>query len=114
MIAHRDIKPSNILFDEEFNLKIADFSTASKFEKHGKISKKKRDDEFNAPEVYENEPYDPLPADLFSAALILFKIIFGFITFGVINEWDEFWVSVSNKGGRGDVPVPSKDLKELL
>ena len=34
-----------------------------------------------APEIYESEPFDARSADLFAAAVTLFKMFFGFIPF---------------------------------
>lgn len=33
--AHRDLKPENVLFDKDFNLKIADFGFATLLDKYG-------------------------------------------------------------------------------
>lgn len=86
-----------------------------------------------APEIYESEPFDARSADLFAAAVTLFKMFFGFIPFYIAKmkqdkstawdehatmvmccKWKDFWASVSIHDLKTNVPVPSDDLKELF
>lgn len=71
-ISHRDIKPENMMFDWDYNLKLADFGFSSSQplnqSRKGTVS-------YMAPEVYEGLVYNGHWADLFSAGVILFLMI---------------------------------------
>jgi len=78
-----------------------------------------------SPETYEIEEFDGKSADYFAAAVVLFKMFFGFMPFYTTDyrtydkhapmimngRWNDFWTSVSKHDGRTDVPTPSDDLK---
>ncbi len=67
---------------------------------------------------------------MFAAGVTLFKMFFGFMPFMTtnlkkpsyderanlvkLNQWDFFWGTVSNHEGRTDVPVPTKELTNIL
>lgn len=74
-IAHRDISLENVLLDADLNCKICDFglsvkATAETNEKVGKPY-------YIAPEVYNEENYDPMKADVWSLGVVLFIMITG-------------------------------------
>jgi serine/threonine protein kinase len=52
-IAHRDLKPENLLFDINFNLKVADFGFASFMSKYsdGKLKTTLGTEGYMAPEI---------------------------------------------------------------
>lgn len=68
-ISHRDIKPENMMFDHEYNLKLADFGFSSNkalnCSKKGTLS-------YMAPEVMEGCAYNGHTSDLFSLGIIMF------------------------------------------
>ena len=76
--SHRDLKPENLLFDEHFNLKIADFGFATLsvgklgtgFLKTYMVGTER----YLAPEIHEKLPYSGPAVDVFSAGIILFLI----------------------------------------
>ena len=52
-VAHRDIKPENILFDQNFNIKLADFGMARENEGNKTLKSVLGTPAYMAPEIYE-------------------------------------------------------------
>ena len=74
-ILHKDIKPGNFFFrdKEHTELVLGDFGISSMIEDDGKAHKttQARTPIYAAPEMYKNEPYDGVRADIFSLGVIL-------------------------------------------
>ena len=82
--SHRDLKPQNILFDSKGNLKIADLGFAAPLSgTHGQglYHEKVGTPAFMAPEIIHEIPYQGIPADLFSCAVILFYLYAGHLPY---------------------------------
>ncbi len=85
--AHLDIKPQNIMLDAKFNLKLIDFD----FSAFGTKEKLPRGTSgFRAPEVIESYEYDPKPADIYSAGILLFTLYLGIPPFSEEGR-GRFW-----------------------
>ena len=77
-LVHRDIKPENILFDQEWNIKLADFGFAtlsSGREGSGMCQTNLGTPGYKAPEIYTGSPYSGTDADLFACGVILFIML---------------------------------------
>ena len=70
-ICHRDLKPDNILFDEENNLKIADFSLSDYYE--GGLKGICGTPGYMAPEIFSHDIYDE-KVDIFSLGVVLYSM----------------------------------------
>ena len=75
-IAHRDLKPENIIVDKSNHIKIIDFGLAS--DKAHSLSETYCGSLlYAAPECIRHVPYLPHKADIWSAGIILYAMIFG-------------------------------------
>lgn len=87
-ILHRDIKLDNILLDGKGNVKIADFGV-SKTVKRGEVMfEQSGTPAYIAPEIIKNEGYKGFKADLWSAGVVLFALLFGTVPFKANNMKD--------------------------
>ncbi len=86
-IAHRDIKPENLLLGENDNLKIADFGLAYLLGKHNETEtwnlaqSKCGTALYAAPEIWNEQEYNPFSADIWSAGVVLFCCLCGYPPF---------------------------------
>ena len=89
-IAHRDLKPENLLFDDKYNLRIADFGFAKKLD--GGLTKTVLGTEsYMAPEIHLKQPYSGTSIDLFASAIILFIMYVGTPPFSKAHSSDPYY-----------------------
>lgn len=74
-VAHRDLKPENLLFDDKYNLKIADFGFSTFLNRQ--LNTVLGTESYMAPEIHLRMPYEGPVVDLFAAAIILFIMYSG-------------------------------------
>jgi len=97
----RDIKPENIVVAADWSLRLADFGTALIGET---LTREYCGTEtYIAPEVHSNLPYHPGPADVWSAGVTCFILLYGIPPFFASNAedwyfrcakegaWEQFW-----------------------
>jgi serine/threonine protein kinase len=106
-ITHRDLKPENLLFDADFNLKVADFGFATLLagkDGSGQLSTILGTESYMAPEIHLRQPYSGPSVDLFASAIILFILYSGTPPFAkadpkndphykllCVNKHETFW-----------------------
>ena len=77
-LAHRDIKPENLLFDENMNLKIADFGFAAALagkDNSGLLKTILGTEGYMAPEIMEQKKYSGTAVDIFASGVVLFIMV---------------------------------------
>jgi 5'-AMP-activated protein kinase catalytic alpha subunit len=80
-IAHRDIKPENLLLDDFKNLKIVDFGLSSTFYPGEKLTTACGSPCYAAPELIKGLQYIGYKADIWSAGVVLFTSLSGYLPF---------------------------------
>lgn len=126
--AHRDLKPENLLFDEQFNLLLADFGFSvamSGRDGSGKLRTILGTDNYMAPEIHSKAPYIGSSVDLFAAGIILFIFLTGHPPFNhakatdsyynliCMNNHEKFWNYHARKKPNG-INFFSKEFMSLI
>ena len=122
--AHRDLKPENLLYDQQFQLKVADFGFSTMIDKEGDglLYTMLGTQGYMAPEIHEKKPYEGAVVDIFACGVILFIMKSGHPPFGAAKKTDpyyklwlkkhkKFWKFHEKSLGKG---YYSDDFKALL
>lgn len=110
-ICHRDLKPENILLDHSNRIKLADFGFA-RWMKDGIAETSCGSPHYAAPEVVKGGPYDGCTADVWSAGVIFFALLTGYLPFD-----DASIKNLLIKVKRGKFIMPKHfpdDIKDLI
>ncbi|XP_062034512.1 serine/threonine-protein kinase MARK2-like [Lepus europaeus] len=111
-VAHRDLKLKNLLLDSDMNVRLVDFGLSCQLPEGELVSGFCGTPKYSAPEVFQQEPYDPFAADMWSLGVILFAMLAGAMPF-TGKDWEELRDCIQ----RGSYELPcaaSPALEELL
>ena len=113
-IAHRDIKPENLLLNttgKTISLKLIDFGISNIY-KDEFIRPSCGTSAFAPPELYRGEKYNALLSDIWSAGIVLYAMVFGYLPFGDENEQKNINNIIS---GNYEIPEDAnEDLRDFL
>jgi 5'-AMP-activated protein kinase catalytic alpha subunit len=87
-ILHRDIKLDNILLDGKGNVKIADFGVSKQVKAGEVMYEQSGTPAYIAPEIIKDKGYKGFKADLWSAGVVLFAMLYGTVPFKANNMKD--------------------------
>ena len=81
-IVHRDLKLENILIDYDQTIRIVDFGLSNTYKSGEKLKTACGSPCYAAPEMIDGkEPYEPIMVDVWSAGIILYAMVCGFLPF---------------------------------
>jgi serine/threonine protein kinase len=85
---HRDIKLDNILLDGKGNVKIADFGVSKEVKPDETMFEQSGTPAYIAPEIIKDKGYKGFKADMWSAGVVLFAMLYGTVPFKANNMKD--------------------------
>ncbi|GAB5357342.1 hypothetical protein AAMO2058_000366600 [Amorphochlora amoebiformis] len=113
-VAHRDIKPDNLLITSDWTVKIADFGVSKQIpeEEKGILTDTAGTYPFMCPQIAEGKNFNAFKADVWSAGITLFAILFSTVPYYHNIHAQLFTLILEN-------PIvypkkPSGDLQDLL
>ena len=80
-IVHRDLKPENLLLNDSKDVKLVDFGLSNTYKKGEQLSSACGSPCYAAPEMIAGKKYDGLQADIWSAGVVLFTLLCGYLPF---------------------------------
>lgn len=112
-IIHRDIKLDNILLDGKGNVKIADFGVSKVVQKNEVMREHSGTPAYIAPEIIKDKGYKGFKADLWSAGVVLFALLYGTVPFKANNMKDLHQQIMMAKYNFKDTEV-TEEAKDLI
>lgn len=82
---HRDIKLDNILLDGKGHVKIADFGVSKHVKPNDVMHEQSGTPAYIAPEILKEKGYTGFKADIWSAGVVLYAMLFGTVPFKASN-----------------------------
>lgn len=124
-VCHLDIRPENLLIDANFQLKVSGFGRSASTEP---ITHPEGSLPVMAPEVFSSnstKPYDGMKADIWSAAVCLFIMLFGRLPFSMtcsadccfrllLKDSDAYWNAIKNGDNTNISPAAIAILQQTL
>lgn len=101
-VVHRDLKPENLLLDDKMNIKIVDFGLSNIYEPEGRLKTACGSPCYAAPEMIAGNDYKGVQVDTWSAGIILFALVCGYLPFD-----DNDTQTLYRKIMKGDFALPS-------
>ena len=111
-IVHRDLKPENLLLDFTKNIKIVDFGLSNTYKQGEKLKTACGSPCYAAPEMIAGKKYNGLQVDIWSAGVVLFALLCGYLPFEDPNT-----ANLYKKILNGDYTLPkflSPQAKEII
>jgi serine/threonine protein kinase len=106
-ISHRDLKPENLLLDREKSIKIVDFGLSNRYARGELLHTACGSPCYAAPEMIAGKRYNGTETDVWSAGIVLFAIICGYLPFEDANTSKLYKMILS-----GDFSIPSHVSEE--
>jgi hypothetical protein len=97
-VYHRDIKPENIMFDGNYNIKLADFGLSATDSSGSILCDRAGTPAYMAPEVLIRQPYNGADADIWSASVVLFIMLMGSPPWRQCDRSDFFYKKIATTG----------------
>lgn len=85
-IVHRDLKPENLLLDSKLSIKVSDFGLSRTYDNENLLSTPCGTPSYAPPEMLKGEEYHGLLSDVWSAGVILYAMLSGYLPFSESNE----------------------------
>jgi serine/threonine-protein kinase TNNI3K len=104
-LIHRDLKPANILFDDDHQVRIADFGSSRIYALDVTMRRSVGTPLYMAPELFDGrEPRYDQKVDVYSFGLILFEVAVGGGILSTPEGIRSAWAFLKRKGGRPEIP----------
>ena len=87
-VVHRDLKPENLLMDHNKKIKIVDFGLSNTYKPEELLQTACGSPCYAAPEMIAGKKYNGLKVDIWSAGVILFAMVCGYLPFEDPNTGD--------------------------
>ena len=114
-IVHRDLKPENLLLDKinkKLSIKLIDFGISNIYTSENLLGTPCGTASYAPPEMHKGEKYYGLLTDIWSAGVVLYAMVFGYLPFCDENEENNIKNIIE-----GNYEIPSSaspDLYDLL
>jgi len=95
-ICHRDLKLDNIYLDQNFKIKIVNFSLATNVQVNNFLNDFVGTRKYSSPQIENHQAYNGFKNDIFSLGVILFCLVKGSFGFSKATQQDHLYINIIN------------------